>query len=49
MTNVSVPLKTLKARGGALNVEVIGMLVGTFLENPKTEYPDFDLKPLKNT
>ena len=29
--------------GGTLNVEVIGMLVGNFLENPK-KYPDFDLK-----
>ena len=34
------------ARGGTLNVEVIGMLVGIFLENPK-KCPDFDLKPLK--
>ena len=34
--------------GGALNVEVTGMLVGNFLENPK-KYPDFDFKPLKNT
>ena len=33
---------------GTLNVEVIGMLVGIFLENPK-KYPDFDFKPLKNT
>ena len=32
--------------GGTLNVEVIGMLVGNFLENPK-KYPDFDFKPLK--
>ena len=30
----------------ALNVEVIGMLVGIFLKNPK-KYPDFDFKPLK--
>ena len=29
-----------------LNVEVVGMLVGYFLENPK-KYPDFDFKPLK--
>ena len=34
--------------GGTLNVEVIGMLVGNFLENPK-KYPDFDFKPLENT
>ena len=33
---------------GTLNAEVIGMLVGIFLENPK-KYPDFDFKPLKNT
>ena len=33
---------------GTLNVEVIGMLVGNFLENPK-KYPDFDFNPLKNT
>ena len=35
-------------QGGTLNVEVIGMLVGIFLENPK-KYPDFDFKSLKNT
>ena len=35
-------------RGITLNVEVIGMLVEIFLENPK-KYPDFDFKPLKNT
>ena len=29
-------------------MEVIGMLVGNFLENPK-KYPDFDFKPQKNT
>ena len=34
--------------GGTLNVEVMGMLVGNFFGNPK-KYPDFDLKPLKNT
>ena len=34
--------------GRTLNVEVIGMLVGNFLENPK-RYPKFDFKPLKNT
>ena len=34
--------------GGTLNVEVIGMLVRIFSENPK-KYPDFDFKPLKNT
>ena len=34
--------------GGTLNVEVIGMLVENFLENPK-KYPEFDFKPLKNT
>ena len=35
------------ARGGTLNVEVIGMLVGnSVLENAK-KYPDFDFKPLK--
>ena len=34
--------------GGTLNVEVIGMLVGNFLGNPK-KYSDFDFKPLKNT
>ena len=34
--------------GGTLNVEVIGMLVGNFLENPK-KYGNFDFKPLKNT
>ena len=34
--------------GGTLNVEVIGMLVGNFLKNPK-KYPDFDFKPLKHT
>ena len=33
--------------GGTLNVEVIGMLVGIFLENPK-KYSDFDFKPIKN-
>ena len=37
----------LKSRGGgALNVEVIGMLVEIFLENPK-KYPDFDFESLK--
>ena len=35
-----------KAPGGTLNVEVIGMFVGNFLENPK-KYPDFDFKPQK--
>ena len=35
-------------QGGTLNAEVIGMLVGNFLENPK-KYPDFDFKPLKIT
>ena len=34
--------------GGTLNVDVAGMLVGNFLENPKN-YPGFDFKPLKNT
>ena len=29
------PLIDIKVRGGTLNVEVIGMLVGTFLENSK--------------
>ena len=35
-------------RGGGvtLNVEVIGMLVGNFLESPKI-YPDFDFKTPK--
>ena len=32
--------------GGTLNVEVAGVLVGNFLENPK-KYPDFDFQPLK--
>ena len=32
--------------GGTLNVEVIGMLVGNFLQSPK-KYPDFDFKHLK--
>ena len=36
----------LKNPGGTLNVEVIGILVGNFLENPK-KYPDFDFKLLK--
>ena len=36
-------------RGGdTLNEEVIGMLVGIFLENPK-KYEDFDFKAVKNT
>ena len=38
--------KNVPGPGGTLNVEVIGMLVGSFLENPK-KYPDFDFKPLK--
>ena len=41
------PLIDIKVRGGTLNVEVIGMLVGTFLENSKKPW-DFDFKPLKN-
>ena len=32
--------------GRNLNVEVIGMLVGNFLENPK-KYSDLDFKALK--
>ena len=34
--------------GDTLNVEVIGMLVGNFLENSK-KYSDLDFKALKNT
>ena len=34
--------------GGTLNVEVIDMVVGNFLENPK-KYPHFDFKPQNNT
>ena len=33
--------------GGTLNVEVIGMLVGTFFYKTLKKYPDFDFKLLK--
>ena len=49
LDNISVIISMKKSRGGTLNVEVIGMLVGIFfLENPE-KYPDFDFKTLKNT
>ena len=37
------------ARGGTLNVEVIGMLVKIFFWKILKKYLDFDFKPLKNT
>ena len=38
--------REIRAPGGTLNVEVIGILIRNVLENPK-KYPDFDSKPLK--
>ena len=46
MNNLFSPTGLASHPGGTLNVEVIGILVRNFLENPK-KYPNFDFKPLK--